>query len=406
MGRYSLIHSLFAGNNNLLITSGNGPGIVRFDNKDDSKQLELGRIVEDSTVHSSIYDALKMKNYKNIDYIYGKSIQAIERSDGMLSVSIGSNNKEISKVTTKLLIGADGTNSTVRRLSGISTWGWGYGQEAIVCTVMVDKSHSTAWQKYTSTGPIAILPLWDNYSSIVWSTSSVEAKRLKELSPEAFIAELNKIMQTPPATEKWLPPESTYDNTNNSILSKLINKSKTEITALIDTAISVAQLNDPYIKPPVITGMHSIRVGFPLQFVQANTYTKDNIALIGDAAHSIHPQAGQGLNLGIKDADMLAHTIASALENGQNISDQVVLANYGSVRARNNLAMMSVVDSIHRLFNNNSLVGTDYNETQNNPDNLNVLIKTKQLVRTLGLLGVHSTGHALKNNIARIAMGL
>ena len=103
---------------------------------------------------------------------------------------------------------------------------------------------------------------------------------------------------------------------------------------------------------------------------------------------------------------MLAHTIASALENGQNISDQVVLANYGSVRARNNLAMMSVVDSIHRLFNNNSLVGTDYNETQNNPDNLNVLIKTKQLVRTIGLLGVHSTGDALKNNIARIAMGL
>lgn len=389
-----------------LTYAGNGPGIVRFDNKDDTKQLELGRIVEDSTVHSSIYDALKLKNYKNIDYIYGKSIQAIERSDGMLTVSVGSNNKEISKVTTKLLIGADGANSSVRRLSGISSWGWGYGQEAIVCTVMVDKSHSTAWQKYISTGPIAILPLWDNYSSIVWSTSSIEARRLKELSPEAFVAELNKIMQTPPATDKWLPPESAYDNAHKSILSKFLNKSKSEIMALVDTAISVAQLNDPYVKPPIITGMHSVRVGFPLQFLQANTYVKDNIALIGDSAHSIHPQAGQGLNLGIRDADVLAHTIVEALENGQSISDESVLANYGTGRARNNLAMMSIVDSIHRLFNNNSLVGIEYSDTYSSQHNSTMLMKSKQLVRTLGLLGVHSTGNVLKSNIARIAMGL
>jgi 2-polyprenyl-6-methoxyphenol hydroxylase-like FAD-dependent oxidoreductase len=271
------------------------------------------------------------------------------------------------------VVGADGANSAVRRLSGISTWGWGYGQEAVVATIRVgDRSASstpspaatsstaapagntadtatasasaatheqplgnapdsealynaassesppaadgarrrrpfvnnTAWQKYLPTGPLAVLPLWDEYASIVWSTGIADAKRLKALPEAEFLAELNTALQTPPDTDKWSVFEKT-DGSNlppflgalfgskpfgpvSSALSQsplqLLQRVKQEAAAVADTLMSAAQLGDPLSYPPRVTTVCGPRVSFPLNFSQASQYSAPRCALIGKTA--------------------------------------------------------------------------------------------------------------------------
>lgn len=250
-------------------------------------------------------------------------------------------------------MGADGANSSIRRLSGISTWGWGYGQEAVVATIRIGNSDSnnipkenienttamkdidmeasthsqsppqeqqildkskrtqysnpTAYQKYLPTGPLAVLPLWDNYASIVWSTTVAECKRLKSLSEEQFLLELNQALQTPPDTSKWsvfekddgitFPPfiqsilgKTTMHSTGRGPMSQLFGRSpielletaKKEVTSVVDTCLSMAQISDPLTYPPVVGAVCGNRVSFPLSFSQAQKYTASRVALVGE----------------------------------------------------------------------------------------------------------------------------
>jgi 2-polyprenyl-6-methoxyphenol hydroxylase-like FAD-dependent oxidoreductase len=271
----------------------------------------------------------------------------------------------------RLVVGADGANSSVRRLSGISTWGWGYGQEAVVATIRVGDPapaapeifpaddaarasvadpatttatftdvtsdaadtatdsaagqplgeiplgtdgatsqssrggfvNQTAWQKYLPTGPLAVLPLWDNYASIVWSTSVADARRLRSLPEEAFLRELNVALQTRPHTDKWsvhaprdathLPPflRAWLGDTNKLFAPVgrllggsplgLLERAKQEVAAVADTLMSAAQLRDPLVYPPVVRQVRGPRVSFPLSFSQAAQYTAARCALVG-----------------------------------------------------------------------------------------------------------------------------
>jgi 2-octaprenylphenol hydroxylase len=197
-----------------------------------------------------------------------------------------------SVLTAPLLVGADGGHSLVRERLGIETGGWTYDQRAIVANVEVSHWHGeTAWQRFLPTGPLAFLPLADGRCSIVWSAEERRA---------AFIAALEE------AFEQRLGP-----------------------------VLSVGP-----------------RAAFPLRMQYARRYVQPRAALIGDAAHSVHPLAGQGVNLGLLDAAALADALAHARGKGRDIGSLATLRRYERARRGENLIMLGAMDLFKRLFSN------------------------------------------------------
>jgi ubiquinone biosynthesis monooxygenase Coq6 len=202
------------------IWESNGPGMVRFSAKELGEE-ELGRITEDCTIQAGVYEAIREKGHQ-LDIILGSTVTSLQvassgtNATGPAVVTISTSSSTPSTppvlrtLTSRLLVGADGANSQIRKLGGFGSWGWGYGQEAVVCTVKMPATdpdripEATAWQRYLGSGsPLALLPLWGGYSSIVWSTSTLEARRLCSLSEESFLMELNNAMQSPSNIDRF-----------------------------------------------------------------------------------------------------------------------------------------------------------------------------------------------------------
>jgi 2-octaprenylphenol hydroxylase len=199
------------------------------------------------------------------------------------------------------VIGADGPRSRVRQQASIDLTAWGYAQQAIVATVAPEQSHaSTAWQRFLATGPLAFLPLADGRCSIVWSVDSEQADILLAHEDARFLEAL--------------------------------------ATAFGDRLGAVVAT--------------STRAAFPLQRAHAKRYVDSRIALIGDAAHTVHPLAGQGVNLGLLDAAVLAEVLLDADGAGRDIGSVPVLRRYERWRKGDNLAMLAVTDGLKRLFGN------------------------------------------------------
>ena len=202
------------------------------------------------------------------------------------------------------MVGADGAQSRLRQWSGLATREWDYDQQAIVCTVRTRQPHQyTAWQRFSPTGPLAFLPLLtesgdEHYCSIVWSQDTAEARRLMALETEQFRLELER------AIEQQL--------------------------GVIESV--------------------SRRFAFPLRQRHAKEYVADGLALVGDAAHTIHPLAGQGANLGYGDVSALMGELGRAKELALSPADQTVLARYQRRRKGENLAMMAAMEGFKQLF--------------------------------------------------------
>ncbi len=338
-------------------------------------------------------------------------------------------------------MGADGAQSAVRRLCGVSTWGWGYGQEAVVATVKLAEGalapNDTAWQRYLGAGPLALLPLWDGYCSIVWSAGATEARRLKALGKEEFLGELNAALQSPSLTDNWsvlepadgvsLPPflgmfaervsrvaaAFEEDVPGRSRGFNPLQRLKREVASVADTVMSASLVRDPFRAPPLVASIESARISFPLSFAQASTYVTPRVALIGDAAHSIHPQAGQGLNLGLRDAECLARTVAGSMAVGEDCGAIHALQRYHDERYGRNLAMMGAVDGLNRLFSDSSAPYSNVAPGAAPADQPQLARdmtpgsarKAKQFLRSLGMLSVHGLSPA-KTRMAQFAMGL
>jgi ubiquinone biosynthesis monooxygenase Coq6 len=343
----------------------------------------------------------------------------------------------------RLVVGADGGQSFVRRQAGIATSGWGYGQDAVVATVKVlqsdfsspdgsttafDPSAHTAWQRYLSTGPLALLPLWGPYRSIVWSLPTAEATKMKSLSEEEFVQLLNVALQSLPNKPTVADQPSIgsqlydlYDGVRKRSPSKTILSGASlaarpyrdianNVVALGDTLVSAALSLNPQKVPPLIEAMASPRLSFPLQLQQAGAYSAPRVALIGDAAHMIHPQAGQGLNLGLQDAEDLARVIAAAVDRGVDVGDNAVIkSEYASKASRRAATMLQGVDTINTLFSRG-------NERSATESVLKKLASTARevypnferdysMILSLGLTGVQMSGE-VKKLLARKAMGL
>ncbi|KAH8556280.1 ubiquinone biosynthesis monooxgenase [Umbelopsis sp. PMI_123] len=255
------------------------------------------------------------------------------------------------KLKTRLLIGADGANSPVRNFANINSLGWDYDTHAVVATLEMDvhRSNDTAWQRFLPTGPIAILPLKDGISSMVWSTKPQLAAAIKALPDDSFCHLVNAALRLSPADLKYLYKELIEDTKSFGNLIKeeltwresVSHKSKSG-PEMIDNELSM---------PPKVLGVqNNSRAGFPLRLRNAERYIADRVALVGDAAHTIHPLAGQGLNQGLLDVQKLSEVLQMGIRNGEDIGHIHLLSHYASNRYGRNVAMLSACDKIHRLF--------------------------------------------------------
>jgi 2-octaprenyl-6-methoxyphenol hydroxylase len=206
-------------------------------------------------------------------------------------------------VAARLLVGADGAKSKIREQAGIATHGWNYDQSAIVCTVAHERDHNgRAEEHFLPAGPFAILPLKGKRSSIVWTETAREAERIVALPDDEFHDELEKRFGL--------------------------------------------HLGDIEVIGP--------RRAFPLGLFTARTFIAERLALIGDAAHIIHPIAGQGLNMGLRDVAALAEAIADAARLGLDIGAADVLERYQRWRRFDTMTMGVATDGLNRLFSNSS----------------------------------------------------
>jgi len=261
---------------------------------------ELGFIVENTLLQDAL---LVQLDSCDIELCYGEAIRSLKRTGRRYAIETDGGNDHVAD----LVIGADGSRSFVRAAAGIDTAKWRYDQTAFVTHLRPEHSHrATAWQRFLRTGPLGLLPLVDGRVSVVWSTSPEQARRAVDVSDE----ELGQMLT----------------NASDHVLGKL-----------------------------TVAGP---RGAFPLGAQHAQRYVVPGLALIGDAAHAIHPLAGQGANLGLQDAAELADVIDTALQQGLHPGDLPVLRRYERARKGANATMLHFMTGLNRLFTTDSrLVG-------------------------------------------------
>lgn len=321
----------------MLVWDADGTGSIEFSAAEIGNP-ELGHIVENSLILSALHDLLAAK--ESVQCIGGAAIKRLtptEATSGKTSLETESG----LIIDASLIVAADGGNSLIRKLANFETSEWNYGHTAIVTTVKTELAHQgRALQRFISTGPLAFLPLLpsndsndQHYCSIVWSCLPELAESLMEKSETEFNASLQHAIE--------------------SKLGSIESSSK--------------------------------RFAVPLRQMHGKKYCKDNVVLVGDAAHTIHPLAGQGVNLGFLDVATLAEELAHGLEKGRSVSDPVILSRYERSRRGHNLSTMWAMEGFKRLFAEDALA--------------------VRWLRNAGLKGVNSLP-LVKNQIARKAMGL
>ncbi|KAG7509918.1 ubiquinone biosynthesis monooxygenase COQ6, mitochondrial [Solea senegalensis] len=312
--------------------------LITFDKE--NLQDEMAYIVENDIVVAaltkqldSLSDNVQVKyRSKVVHYTWPMPHQA---ADYIPWVQVKLANGET--LQTKLLIGADGPNSMVRRALGIPTVKWSYDQSAVVAVLHLSEptENNVAWQRFLPTGPIAMLPLSDTESSLVWSTSHQFAEELLALDEESFVDAINSAF---------------WSNENQSETIETAGALfRGALSAIIPSAGSPRQL------PPSVAGIGpKTRVMFPLGMGHASEYIRHRVALIGDAAHRVHPLAGQGVNLGFGDVACLTRLLSQAAFNGKDLGAIQHLLEYETERQRHNLPMMAAIDLMKRLYSTNA----------------------------------------------------
>lgn len=320
---------------NMDVWDAEGTGSISFSARD-IDQDELGCIVENSLVLQGLYEQLQ--EFDNVQLLAGEVISRLhEPATGFAALETESG----ALISARLVIAADGANSILRKLAGFRTREWDYNHAALVTTVRTEQAHAaTARQRFMATGPLAFLPLStgqaddrQHYCSIVWSAEPELAEQLMAMDDEQFCQHLGQAFE------------------------HRLGKIK-----------GCAQ-----------------RYSFPLRQRHAVDYVKNSIVLIGDAAHSIHPLAGQGVNLGFQDALALQQVLLSGVATGREINDPLLLQRYQRARKGHNLGMMWIMEGFKHLFAQQSL--------------------PLRWLRNVGLKSVDNVG-LVKNHLARRAMGL
>ena len=312
------------------VWDGSGTGQIHFSASSVHADV-LGHIVENRVVQDALLERL---HDCDLGMLANARLEQMRRSgdDWLLTLADGRT------LRAPLVIAADGANSAVRRLTGVATREWDYLHHAIVTSVRCSQPHrKTAWQRFTDHGPLAFLPLerdgQQDWCSIVWSTTPAEAERLMALEEAAFCAEL----------------ERAFEGRLGEVISA-----------------------DP-------------RLCVPLRQRHAKRYVAEGLALIGDAAHTIHPLAGQGVNLGYRDVDALLDVLGKARAHAEAWSSLGVLKRYQTRRMADNFIMQSGMDLFYAGFSND--------------------LGPVRILRNIGLMAAERAG-GLKRQALKYALGL
>ena len=258
---------------------------------------QLGYFVENRLLQLGCLQALE--NFENVTVITGQKVKRIALEQ-MATVTLDDD----TSIEAQWLVGADGANSQVRQAAGIGTNGWQYAQQAMGITVEMQKPvDAITWQQFTPSGPKAFLPMFGNYASLVWYDSVDELKRLKSLNNAQLTQEITAAF----------PQELTLNNNTFSVVDKAV---------------------------------------FPLTRSHANSYVKGCSVIIGDAAHTINPLAGQGVNLGFKDIEAFLSVTAKRLPLHSDAFVSALKQDFERPRKRDNVIMMTAMDGFYTLFSN------------------------------------------------------
>ena len=324
-----------------------GTGAIQF-HAEEAAVTHLGTIVENRLLLAVLRNRLLDYQEKgHLDLYCGSKVERLgpvagdesQQSNSDAVRFIGLANGQV--LSARTLVAADGANSAIRSMAAFKMREWSYNHNAIVTTVKTQNTHEyTARQVFQGSGPLAFLPLQAKsgdcrYSSIVWSQLPERANELMEMSDSEFASALEQAFE-----------------------SKL---------GRID---QVAQ-----------------RFSIPLRQRHALNYYKDRIVLVGDAAHTIHPLAGQGVNLGLLDVAVLAEELLLAFDKQQDLGSIKVLSRYQRRRVADNLAMMSVMEGFKRLFEDVNPLSRMLRNVGMSVLNQHPLIKQPILSRALGLHG-------------------
>ncbi len=280
----------------ILINDGLKRGKLDF--TPDENDGPLGVMIENGVLQRTLFKAAQ--THDQIDLYLPKQVEKTNRGDHHVSVTLESGEQ----LVAPLLIAADGRGSTVRDAAGIVMAKWQYDHSAIVCTVTHEQPHeNTAYEIFYPSGPFAVLPMRDNEdgshrSAIVWTVARKDGPALAKINNRAFQAELIK-----------------------------------------KTGGFLGQMT-----------LQSARATYPLGFHHSAELIAQRLALVGDAGHGIHPIAGQGLNLGLRDVAALTECIVDGARTGLDLGDAQILARYDRWRGLDNLMMSAATDILTRLF--------------------------------------------------------
>ena len=286
---------------NIRVSDGHaGVGASPFFMDFDHAELEegpMGYMVEDRHLRFALQAA--MQTSPLIEYRLATRVTGQSTGPEGVTLSLANNQK----ITTRLLVGADGRQSGTAARAGITYTGWQYGQTALVCAVEHDRPHGgVAHQFFMPAGPMAVLPLSARRSTVVWSEKTDSAAVIKTLDDAAFLDVLRP------------------------------------------------RFGD-FLGDIALTGG---RFSYPLGMMIAKNYIAPNVALIGDAAHGVHPIAGQGLNAGLRDVAALIQVLSEAKQRGEDFASQPVLARYQLWRRFDATALAVATDGFNRLFSNDN----------------------------------------------------
>ena len=281
--------------------------LMRVEDRDEASLVEfqapefglerLGTIVENDSVQWALWQALAMM--PGVERLCPDAVSEFECADGGVELRLESG----ARLAARLLVGADGADSRVRERLGIRQQFWAYGQSGIVGVVESDPPNpGVAWQRFLDGGPVAFLPLSDGASSIVWSCPEQQARRLSDLEESAFLDELEQAVAGSPG--HWPGRLKTVGP----------------------------------------------RAAFPLTMRLSERYAGRRAVLVGDAAHVMHPLAGQGVNMGLLDAAGLAELLVEARKSGKDIGDERVLRRYDRWRRSEAEVMSRGVHALRGLF--------------------------------------------------------
>ncbi|KAF3981106.1 MAG: UbiH/UbiF/VisC/COQ6 family ubiquinone biosynthesis hydroxylase [Methylococcales symbiont of Hymedesmia sp. n. MRB-2018] len=267
-------------------------GELHFDCAD-TEFNALGHIVENRVTVASLWD--KLETLSCATCITDVKVSQMQLTQNGRTILL----EDGRQFDAELVIAADGRDSSLRSMVGIDVTGWSYKQDGLVATISTENSHQmTAWQRFLDEGPLAFLPLRNGQCSIVWTLASDTAKAYLQLSEQDFLKQL--------------------EQASAGILGGMLKTSS--------------------------------RAAFPLRFQYAKQYTENHFALVGDAAHAMHPLAGQGANAGLLDAAALSELVIKTKRADRPLTSAKYLRQYERWRKGDNLLMMSSMELINKIF--------------------------------------------------------